>query len=237
MQLVEFKKNEIYCDTGIIAKKFEMQHARVVRAMETLIPKLDDFRVTGCHANQDNFNPKFLVEEKTYKNKTYTAYLLNKDCFILLAMRFDTKKAREWQGKFISAFNAMERHIALSMQNKKETAWLENRALGKIARKEETDVIKDFVEYATNQGSKSASFYYKHITNATYKALGLISQKKPKLRDMMNIYEIAELMLAERVARNSIKKYMELGRHYKDIYESVKDDLVAFSSGLKIGND
>jgi len=47
MELVKATKGGIYCDTSMIAKKFGMQHAKVVQAMETLVPKLDDFRVTG----------------------------------------------------------------------------------------------------------------------------------------------------------------------------------------------
>jgi len=227
MELVEFIKNEIYCDTGLIARKFGMQHAKVVQAMKTLIPKLEDFRVTGFH-------PKFKTEEREYRGAKYTAYLLNRDCFILLGMRFDTKLARRWQGQFIAAFNTMEQRILTSDENATDQTWLGQRDLGKIARREETDVIKEFVEYAKAQGSKKAGFYYKHITNATYKALGLMVQKKPKLRDFLNLYEVSELLLAERVAKNSLKKYMDLGREYHDIYDSVRDDLLSFGSGLRL---
>jgi hypothetical protein len=59
-------------------------------------------------------------------------------------------------------------------------------------------------------------------------------QKKPKLRDFLNLYEVSELLLAERVAKNSLRKYMDLEREYHDIYNSVKDDLISFGSGLKI---
>lgn len=227
MELVKVTKGGIYCDTGLIAKKFGMQHAKVAQAMETLIPKLDDFRVTGFH-------PSFETEEREYRGARYTVYLLNRDCFILLGMRFDTKSARKWQGQFIAAFNAMEERIITADANATDRQWLGQRDQGRIARKEETDVIREFVEYATMQGSKSAKFYYKHITNATYKALGLMVQSKPKLRDTMSLYEVSELILAERMAKNSLKKYMDLGRGYKDIYESVKDDLLNFGSVLKI---
>lgn len=227
MELVEVKKDGVYCDTGLIARKFGMQHAKVAQAMETLIPKLDDFRVTGFH-------PKFETEEREYRGSKYTVYLLNRDCFILLGMRFDTKTARKWQGQFIAAFNAMEQRILLADTNATDPQWLGQREQGKVARLEETDVIKDFVEYATAQGSTSAQFYYKHLTNATYRALGLMVQSKPKLRDTMNLYEISELLLAERLAKNALKKYMTLGRNYKDIYESVKDDLLSFGTGLKL---
>lgn len=227
MELVEIKNNVAYCDTVMISRKFGMQHAKVSRAMETLIPKLGDFIVPG-------FNPKFETEQREYKGTKYQAYLLNRDCFILLGMRFDTKLARKWQGQFIAAFNAIEKHILDAKTNATDPQWLSQRSQGKIARLEETDIIKAFVDYATKQGSTSAKFYYKHITNATYKALGLMVQSKPKLRDTMDLYEISELLLAERIAKNSIKKYMELGRGYKDIYESVKEDLISFGSGLRL---
>lgn len=227
MELVELKKGNIYCDTGMIARKFGMQHAKVVQAMETLIPKLDDFRVTGFH-------PSFEKEDREYRGTKFTAYLLNRDCFILLGMRFDTKQARKWQGQFIAAFNSLEQRILSADANATDPTWLTQRYQGKVARISETDTIKKFVSYATEQGSKSAQFYYKHITTATYKALGLMYQRKPKLRDSMNLYEIAELLLAERIAKNSLKKYMELGRNYKDIYESVKDDLMMFCNGLHL---
>lgn len=227
MELVKLIDGKAFADTGMIAKKFGMQHAKVVQAMETLIPKLDDFRVTGFH-------PSFIKSEGEYRGTRYTMYELNRDCFIILGMRFDTKAARNWQGKFLAAFNSMEQRILSADLNATDPNWLAQRQSGKIARLEETDVIKEFVDYATSQGSKSAKFYYKHITNATYKALGLMFQSKPKLRETMNLYEVSELLLAERVAAKAIKKYMDLGRGYKDVYESVKDDLINFGSALRL---
>lgn len=234
MELVEFKKNGVYCDTSLVARKFGMKHANVIVSLETLIPKLEDFRVVNDHPKSLGFNPQYLKEDRHYRGTNYTAYLLNRDCFMLLAMRFDTKMARRWQGQFIAAFNAMEQRILLADTNATDQKWLGQREQGKIVRLEETDVIKEFVEYATKQGSESAQFYYKHLTNATYRALGLMVQSKPKLRDTMNLYEISELLLAERLAKSALKKYMDLGRDYKDIYESVKDDLLSFGSTLML---
>ncbi len=64
-----------------------------------------------------------------------------------------------------------------------------------------------------------------------------MTQRKPKLRDTMNFYELAELLLAERLVRGALKKYMALGRNYKDIYDSVKDDLIQFGTGLSLGHN
>lgn len=227
MDLVEVKRNEVFCDSSMVAKKFEMKHGHVTETILKVVSDLDGFRVASA-------DPKCKTEEREYRGQKYTAYLMNRDFFSFLVMRFKGKKAIKWQLEFIAAFNAMERRILVSDKNATDSNWLVHREQGKIARLKETDVIKEFVEYATEQGSTKARYYYKHITNATYKALGLMVQRKPKLRETMDLYEISELLLAERLATNSLSRYMKLGRHYKDIYESVKEDLLGFGSGLRI---
>ncbi len=225
MELVELRKNEIYCDSSLIARKFGVKHNKVMRTMETLEPKLEDFRGTGC-------TPKFELEEREYRGRNYTAILMNRDCFVMLAMRFDTKRAREWQGRFIAAFNNMEKMLLLEATNKKSDRWITDRTHGKQIRLETTDVIKEFVEYATSQGSKKAKFYYKHVTNSTYKALGLLTQQKPKLRDTLDIYELSQLSTAEQLVQRSFKRHMADGIPYKVIYKYVVKDLQVFSDSL-----
>ena len=209
----------------MVARKFNQKHKEVVKRIEYVKNNLEDL---GVVSNP----PKIMTEEREYRGQKYTAYLMNREFFSLLAMRFKGKIAFRWQVQFVSAFHEMENHILSELNNKSDKQWLNQRSQGKLSRREETDVIKDFVEYATNQGSKSAKYYYKHITNATYKALGIIAQRKPKIRDTMNIYDLAELLLMERVARNSLEKYMKLERNYKDIYESTKEDLLRFGVSL-----
>ncbi len=227
MKLVEVKRNEVYCDSHTIAVSFGLKHVYVSRVAKQLMEDVDKGWVVGDPA-------KCFVEERSYRTLKYTAYIMNRKFFSLLAMRFKGKKATRWQSLFIDAFDEALLYITKANQNANDTLWLTQRKQCKIARKEETDVIKEFVDYATKQGSKNAKFYYKHITNSAYSALHLMVQKKPKLRDTMDVYEISELLLAERIAKKSLKKYMKLGRHYKDIYESVKDDLLNFGGRLGI---
>jgi len=227
MELVEVSRNEVYCDSSIVARKFGLKHIYVVAIIKKVIKDLSKIRVGGA-------TPKHKTASAEYRGADYTVYLMNKDFFTLVVMRFKGSNALRWQLEFIAAFNAMEQRLLSKDANANDPAWLKQRENSKQVRLEETDVIKEFVEYAEAQGSKGAKWYYKHITNATYGALDLISQKKPKLRDTMNFYEISELLLAERRARHLLKKYMALGRNYKDIYESVKDDLIAYGQNLQI---
>lgn len=228
MELVEVKREHVYCDSLMVSRKFGQKHNKVTRTIEKLIEDLG--KLTGTEST-----PKYEKEDRCYRGRDYTAYLMDRRFFSLLAMRFKGTKALEWQIKFIDAFFEMEEKILVTNINKHDRSWLSSRDISKIARRAETDVIKQFVEYATNQGSKSAKFYYKHITNATYEALGFMAQKQPKLRDSMDIYEVSQLILAEKLAKEKILEYMNKGRNYKDIYKSVKEDLIVYSGLLKIG--
>lgn len=103
-----------------------------------------------------------------------------------------------------------------------------------LSQKEETDVIQQFVDYATRQGSENAKFYYKHITNTTYKALGIIKHKQPEVRKTLAILETCWLMSAEHVAQQSLLKHMAEGGFYKDIFKAVAKDLERFAESLMI---
>ena len=136
---------------------------------------------------------------------------------------------------FIDAFEMMEKLILKEQVNKNNLEWNNSREQGKQIRLETTDTIKEFVEYATNQGSKSANMYYKHFTNAEYKALGFIQQTKPNLRDTLDLMQLHQLILAEDLTRRCIDKYMSENLHYKEIYVLVKQDIENFAKTLMIG--
>jgi len=228
--LVEIKHKEILVDSHLVARKFGMQHSNFMATANKVIEKLNNLR-------QDGVLPKYYKETRHYRGTDFDVYLMSREFFSLVSMRLTSKKAFEWQVKFNQAFYDMESALLEVQHNKSDIEWTATRLIGKSARKLETDAIADFVEYATLQGSKSSKFYFKHITNATYKALGMMVQKHPKLRDQMNIYEVSELMLAERFAAHKIHEYMNLERHYKDIYETVKNDLIDFADSIKLTED
>lgn len=227
MDLVEFKRGSVYCDSLVVAKSFDKKHHEVVRIIKSISDDIKDLRAISNR-------PKVITEEREYRGNSYTAYLMNREFFTLLVMRMRGKRAVELQLRFNEAFYMMEERIISMIENTSDKAWIDSRVMSKIGRREETDVIKDFVDYATKQGSKKAKWYYKHITNATYKALGLMFNKKPALRDTLNLYQISELILAEKVATNSIKKWMAQEMHYSRIYELVKDDLCNFAKSLRL---
>jgi Rha family phage regulatory protein len=227
MDLVEVIKNEVFCDSIMFSKKFDKPHHEVIRVIKNLEERLSKLRAISNR-------PKTVTEEREYRGQKFTVYLMNREFFSLLAMRFKGTKALEWQLKFNEAFYEMEKRLILANTNATDPRFFKAREQVKLGRKEETDVIKLFVDYATAQGSTKASYYYKHITNSTYQALDLMTQKQPKIRDSMDMYELGELLLVERYAKHRLLHYMELGRHYKDIYECVKNDIVEYGNAISI---
>lgn len=227
-ELVTVYRGGVLCDSQKVADKFGYRHSHVIKVIKKLLAELDGIK--GAQVNTLNF----IEEEREYRGQAFTVFLMDQRAFSLLAMRFVGVKALEWQVKFNDAFYLMERQLLLEQSNKQNLAWVAQRDQGKIARKEATDTIKDFVEYATSQGSSNAKFYYKHVTLACYKCLELIQSEKPKLRDTLNIMELNQLMLAEHVADRSIRKHMASGEHYKAIFSLVKVDLETFAASLML---
>ncbi len=228
MDLVEVKKDEVYTNSLVVAKKFGKEHKYVYYRIEKILKEIEEIK------GQESFRLKFVKTVGSYRGQNYDMYLMNREAFSFISMRFTGKKALEWQLKFNSAFYQMEEALLKELTNKESVEWNKVRNQAIEYRKTETDVIKDFVEYATKQGSQNAKFYYSNITSMTYKCLQLIQHKKPKLRDTLDTLQLSQLVVAESIASKALKKYMEEGEHYKVIFEKVKQDLLSYANSLML---
>ena len=85
---------------------------------------------------------------------------------------------------------------------------------GKMIRRVETDAIKEFIEYAKNNGSSSSERYYMIITKATNEILGIEKGQ----RDSLTASQLEHLAMVERVIANALTQGIEKGMNYKDIY-------------------
>ena len=224
MELVKVNQNKVFADSRIIADTFGKAHRNVMRDIESLIENLNENNAQNITLL---FSKKKFINEI---NREYFYYEMNRDGFSLLVMGFTGKKAFQWKIKFIEAFNLMEK----TLLNKSNEEWITTREQGKLIRRNETDTIQEFTDYAISQGSKSAQFYYKHYTNATYKALQLLENKKPKTRETLDLLQLHQLLLAEDIVTKTIKREMENKEHYKVIFEKCKISLENFANSLMI---
>ena len=206
--LVYLKNEQAVCDSLQVAEKFGKRHSDVIRAIENLL------------ANDSTQNCVQCIKPSKYKDasgKYNKKYLLNKDGFVFLAFGFTGKEADAWKWKYIDAFNRMERLVYEKNTAAYQIADQEER----ITRRAETDVIKEFVEYARAQGSTHADYYYSNYTRLAYKSVG-ITDKTTAAGSQLD-----DLALVEHLITHTLRTVMAAGHNYKDIYQDCKNRLEA----------
>ena len=97
--------------------------------------------------------------------------------------------------------------------------WLKTRKETKQFRRMETDTIKQFVEYAKNQGSTHADQYYMNFTKLVQNHLGIDSGS----RDNQDQKTLLRLKSFETIIDMRLDSLMKMDLPYKVIYGSVRD--------------
>lgn len=208
-------------DSVLVGKKFKKDHRQILDAIRRVESESSEF-----------WRANFCASTYRVRGKDYENYLMTRDGFSLIAMGFTGKEALQWKISYINAFNSMEKTLA-----RKDDAieWKQARLQIKQVRQSFTDAVKQFVEYATAQGSKSANMYYCNITKMEYAALELVEkgQKVPlNFRDTLDIVDIAFLQAAEQIARAALINGMERKLPYKEIYQLAKERVYKYAETI-----
>ncbi len=230
-ELAYIAKGSVLCDSRVVADKLAKgKHHRVKDVIEKLIKRNEKIKgKRGLPLNK--YLPEWIEKRSSYRNQPFTYYEMNKTAFTLVAMRFQTDEAYEWQLKFASTFQAME----TALLNQSDSNWKQVRSDSKIARLEFTGCIKQFVEYAKSQGSNSAERYYGNLTKMEYAALKWIEyrEKVPSnFRDTLDKMELFMLVMAEHVANEAIKQGMEDKMHYKEVFMVTKQAVLKYADSV-----
>lgn len=220
-EIVHTNRGDVYTSSRIVAEMLEVNHKDLLRTIIKITERIEKQGATK--------HIKFpqIFKETTFTNKqnrTYPMYEMNEQAYLKLAMKLDGyEKAEIVQDQIVEAFSIMKQ----ALLNKDNQSWISHRGQGKTARREETDVIKEFVEYATLQGSKSASMYYQNITKMTNKALELLVQSKDgrPLRDLATVTDLGFIQVVDNRATQAIQDGMDRKLPYKEIYKFAKDQV------------
>ena len=207
-ELVYLKNNAAVCDSLQVAEKFGKNHKYVLEKIEKLLNADSANKLAQCIR---------VARYKDASGKYNKMYLLNKDGFVFLAFGFTGKEADAWKWKYIEAFNQMEKLI----QEKNTASYQIADQAEKVTRRAETDVIKEFVEYARAQGSTHADHYYSNYTRLAYKAAGITDKATAAG------IQLDDLSLVEHLIAHTLRTGMAAGRNYKEIYQDCKDRLKA----------
>lgn len=110
--------------------------------------------------------------------------------------------------------------------------WQQARQDGKLDRRQQADVIKDFIIYAQGQGSKSAHHYYQNISRMENQALFILSQAFPKpdnFRDILDTFQLGHIRSADNIINKALREGMDQGMFYKDIFQMAKKRVIQFA--------
>lgn len=208
-EFVYLKNDATVCDSLQVAEKFGKRHDNVLQVIDNLRETLLEI---------EERSEMFIIgRRKADDGQYHRMYLMNRDGFSLLVMGFTGKSALVWKLRYIKAFNQMEKFI----QEKNTAAYQRADQAEKATRRAETDVIKEFVEYARAQGSTHADHYYTNYTRLAYKAVGITDKATAAG------IQLDDLSLVEHLIAHTLRTGMAAGRNYKEIYQDCKDRLKA----------
>lgn len=148
--------------------------------------------------------------------------IMNEDQATYLITLFRNNEiVRRFKLELVKAFRRALNELQHLRAMRDTPEWQQARIEGKVQRLEETDVIKEFIDYARARGSEHADWYYKSFTAGIYKALFVLEQggKWTGLRDRLPAPDLNTLATAERIAQKYIREGMMLGMEYKAIYK------------------
>jgi len=228
--LIHTRRNEAFTSSNIVSDMLEVPNKDLLRTIDKVI-KL--YNLTVLHSTVKNAKHQPIFIETTYKNKrgrVYKSYDMNEAAYMLLAMQLSKyKNAREVQIAVVTAFSMMKEAIL----NHDNPEWNQIRSEGKEVRKIETDVIKDLVEYARQQGATNYKFIYSNYTRMMNKEMQLIieSQGMP-IKDLSTKQDLLLISIAEKQLSYYLQNAMKEGLHYKDIYKGAKAFLNQFAASL-----
>lgn len=216
MQLVFWKSQsptqEPYTTSEIIAEVTGIKRRTLNRLIQSHMEDLEEF-------GRVRFEIAPLQTAGGVQN--ITIYRLNEQqTTLLMTYARNTETVRAFKKELVKQFYAM-RSILLERNS---PIWQDTRTLTKEVRRQETDVIRELVDYAHAQGSQHAVKYYTSISKLANKAAGIDD------RDLAHVGQLTALMLIERVIADEIRANIAAQKPYKEIYASVQQRLLAFGA-------
>ena len=188
MSLVELK-NEIPVTTSlIISEQTQNEHHSVIKLIRNHLRSLEKFGT--C---------RFEIY-KTKGRPLEFAYLNEQQTTLLITFMRNSEIVVNFKVRLVEEFYKMKNVLSKISARQSDEEWRLNRDIGRIARIQETDTIKEFVEYAKSQGSAKAEMYYANISKMENKGLFLIQEKFKNIRDVLTGQQLQVLCSADQIS-------------------------------------
>lgn len=216
MDMIIMKNNQAFTSSLIISDGVGIEH----RAVISLLKK---------HSNTKILKAFEMSKVSTKGRSIEVAWLSEIQATFLVTLMKNSALVVDFKEKLTAAFFKQRKMLQQVLSQKENSAWLEQRNKSKGMRLECTDVIKQFVNYALDQGSKNAAMYYSNISKMELKGLFFLEEKFPNMRDAMNIKQLNLIEMADEAVRASLKDGMEANLPYKQIYQLAKAKIEAIA--------
>lgn len=217
-ELVIIHQNEGRAGTVLIAKGFGRRHEQVVRLVKKYRLEFEELNTLKVFKSGRGRGRK--IEE----------FMLTEDQFLFLGTLFkNSSQVVQFKKRLVQAFSKVRRQLAAVKSQHSDQKWIMARDFGKEQRLEATDSIKEFVKYAKKQGSRNAERYFVIITRMTNGLLFICEGKFKNLRNVLSPRQLMTIANAEEIISKGLKDGMKAKTFYKDIYQSIRSNVLAFA--------
>jgi phage regulator Rha-like protein len=204
-KLVYLKADEAFTDSLVIANGTDNQHSTITKTIKRYRKDFENF---GALRFSDS------VSKNPKGGRPSRIYILNEQQATLLVTYLgNSDVVRKFKVELVRQFFEMRKFIA----ERHTEAWIETRKQGKITRRAETDVIRDLVVYAKEQGSTHADMLYLTYSKLANSLCGIHGRDRATVRQLNNLSIFENLIL------EMIRSGIEAGLGYKAIYQVCKD--------------
>lgn len=216
-KLVSLENNEPVTTSLIIAEGIKTDHHSVIKLIRRYEKSLNEFGTCRFQSQKSGGRPL----EFALLNEPQTT-------FIITCMR-NTEIVLNFKKKLVKEFYNMKKTLSQISTRQTNDEWIQLIKTGKLTRKIETDIIKEFVEYAKKQGSTKSEFYYMKISEMENKGLFLIQEKFPNIRQILSGQQLQIISSADQIVEKALKEGMENNQNYNEIYQTAKERIETFS--------
>lgn len=208
--------NEYRVSSRIISLGAKVKHQTVVKLLKKYEKEILN------HGSWSGFK----IQSKGQKTEAF----LNEDqAYLLMTFLRNSETVILFKSSLVKEYSKLRKRHEKLAESHAKLEYQQNRAMGKLHRRDLTDEIKPFVEYAKNKGSTGAHFLYTNITTWINKSCGLKSVKDADEVELANISSACD------IAMSTINHGMENKECYKVIKQAIKSNLGSYALLIKGG--
>lgn len=223
--LVTINNNEPLTTSLIIARELKRTHKSIMNLIKEYRKNFEEFGNVG----------EFEMSQRHGKNTKIFQLNEPQVMFLITMLRVkqnEFDKVLDFKVKITKEFFTMRKWILEQETKKQNQQYIETRNKSKIGRRQETDIIKIFIEYAKDQGSKSAEKYYMIFSKMENSAFFILKEKFKNVREILNITQLSKIIVADIIVRTAIIEGMKNKMFYKDIFQLAKERVMKMSNSL-----